>query len=146
MIKHTFRPAQDSDREWVWETKKLCLSRYVKQALGEWDEEAQSARFQASFDPKEIQIISLTGHDVGYVAVDHRENEIQLFNIMILPDFQNKRLGTAIMDGLLAEAKQRQVPLQLQVLKVNPARSLYERLEFAVVGETDTHYQMRWSP
>lgn len=146
MSNHSFRPAQDSDREWVWTTKKTCLGRYVQQTFGEWDDETQIARFHVSFDANEIQIISLAGEDVGYVAVDHGEHEIQLFNIMILPDHQNKRLGTAVMDGLLTEAKQRQVPFRLQVMKVNPARSLYERLGFAVIGETETHYQMRWSP
>jgi hypothetical protein len=29
------------------------------------------------------------------------------------------------------------------VLKVNPARRLYERLGLVVVGETDTHFEMR---
>jgi hypothetical protein len=29
------------------------------------------------------------------------------------------------------------------VLKVNPAKRLYERLGLAVIGETDTHYLMR---
>jgi ribosomal protein S18 acetylase RimI-like enzyme len=30
----------------------------------------------------------------------------------------------------------------LQVLKVNPARRLYERLGFRVTGETPTHFLM----
>ena len=34
------------------------------------------------------------------------------------------------------------LPTRLQVLRVNPARHLYERLGFAVVGETPTHYLM----
>ena len=40
------------------------------------------------------------------------------------------------------------VPLwgAITVLKVNPARRLYERLGFAIVGETETHYLMRWRP
>jgi hypothetical protein len=29
------------------------------------------------------------------------------------------------------------------VLKVNPARRLYERLGLVIVGATDTHYLMR---
>jgi hypothetical protein len=32
----------------------------------------------------------------------------------------------------------------LQVLKVNPARRLYERLGFCETGADDTHYQMAW--
>ena len=35
------------------------------------------------------------------------------------------------------------LPLELQVLKVNPAKGLYERLGLAVIDETKTHYLMR---
>jgi hypothetical protein len=35
------------------------------------------------------------------------------------------------------------VPTVLQVLKVNPARQLYERLGFRRVGETATHFKMQ---
>jgi len=33
--------------------------------------------------------------------------------------------------------------VELYVLKVNPARGLYERLGFAIIGETETHHIMR---
>ncbi|MCF7689783.1 MAG: GNAT family N-acetyltransferase [Cephaloticoccus sp.] len=146
MSAPTYRPATDHDREWVWATKQQCLGSYVRQTFGEWDEAAQTARFHANFDASEIQIIRLDGKDVGYVAVDYGESEIRLFNIMVLPTHQNQRLGTNVMLSLLAAAREKQIPLSLQVLKVNPARTLYERLGFAVMGETPTHYQMRWSP
>jgi ribosomal protein S18 acetylase RimI-like enzyme len=142
---HTFRPASECDRDWVWKTKKLCLSGYVKQTFGEWDEDAQSARFHASFNTQEIQIISLDDQDIGYIAVAHNEHEIRLFNIMILPDFQNHGLGTAVMGELLSEARVKQIPLRLQVLKVNPARNFYARLGFKVNGENNTHFQMSWT-
>ena len=35
------------------------------------------------------------------------------------------------------------MPVELQVLKVNPARRLYGRLGFQVTGETETHYLMQ---
>lgn len=37
-------------------------------------------------------------------------------------------------------------PVWLQVLKVNPARALYERLGFRVVGQSDTHWHMLREP
>jgi ribosomal protein S18 acetylase RimI-like enzyme len=35
------------------------------------------------------------------------------------------------------------LPVSLRVLKINPARQLYLRLGFSVIGETETHYWMR---
>ena len=49
-----------------------------------------------------------------------------------------------VIGELLAEADERNVQVELRVLKVNPAKSLYERLGFAVFDETETHYRMRW--
>lgn len=43
-------------------------------------------------------------------------------------------------------ASARGLPTRLQVLKVNPARSLYERLGFELVEETQTHYVMQFQP
>jgi len=37
------------------------------------------------------------------------------------------------------------VSVALQVILSNPARRLYERLGFTVVGQSNTHYHMRWS-
>ncbi len=47
------------------------------------------------------------------------------------------------MKQLLASADSRGVPVRLRVLKVNPARRLWERLGFRVARETETHYEMR---
>jgi GrpB-like predicted nucleotidyltransferase (UPF0157 family) len=52
-------------------------------------------------------------------------------------------LGTAIICGAMTEAALRGLPVALQVFKGNPARHLYERLGFTVVGETSTHFLMR---
>ena len=146
MITYTLRPAKGSDREWVWETKKRCFSTYVKQTFGVWNEETQTSRFNATFDSKEIRIINISENAVGYIAYVCTAEELRLFNIMILPEFQNRGLGSAIMRNFLKEAETKRIPFRLQVLKVNPARRLYERLGLNVTGHTDVHYQMQWIP
>ncbi|MEE9280835.1 MAG: GNAT family N-acetyltransferase [Myxococcota bacterium] len=45
---------------------------------------------------------------------------------------------------VLARGARRGVPVTLKVLRVNPARELYERLGFSVTGETREHFQMTW--
>jgi ribosomal protein S18 acetylase RimI-like enzyme len=44
---------------------------------------------------------------------------------------------------VLDEARRSGKPVALQVLKVNPARRLYERLGFSVTGENETLYFMK---
>ena len=60
----------------------------------------------------------------------------------MLPAYQGRGIGTALIMALVTEANQQRVPLTLQVLKVNPARRLYERLGFVVRDETAMHWPM----
>lgn len=145
-MPHSLRPATTADCDWLWSVKRAGMKGYVEQTWGQWNEAEQRARFTANFAAQELQIIVMAGRDAGYTAIKRSPEEIQLFNIMIAPEFQNRGLGTEVLHALLAEARQKKLPLRLQVLKVNPARRLYERIGFALVGETPTHYQMRWTP
>lgn len=145
MSSHALRPSSASDYAWLWTLKRSTMQQYVEKTWGAWDEEDQARRFQAEFHPESWQIIVLDGHDAGVVHVDRSPGEIFLVNIQIAPSYQNRRLGTAVMESLLAEAREQRIALRLQVMKVNPARNLYERLGFEVIEETSTHYQMRWT-
>lgn len=50
------------------------------------------------------------------------------------------------MSELFREADRSDKPVRLRVLKVNPARRLYQRLGFRIVDEDETHYTMLRSP
>ncbi len=121
------------------------MKAYVEQTWGRWDDTNQAERFRQNFQPDHVQVIVVDGHDAGLLHIERTPEEIFLVNIQISPEFQNRGLGTEVMHALLGEARTSQLPLRLQVLKVNPARRLYERIGFAVAVETDTHYQMRWT-
>lgn len=145
-MPHSLRAVTDADRDWLWSVKRAGMKGYVEQTWGRWDDADQAERFRKNFQPLHIHIIVVGGQDAGLLHVEREPMEIFLANIQIAPEFQNRGLGTEVMHALLAEARQKKLPLRLQVLKVNPARRLYERIGFALVGETPTHYQMRWTP
>ncbi len=145
-MPHDFRPVRDADQLWLWVLKQATMKAYVEQTWGRWEDADQAERFRRSFEPTHMQIIVADGQDAGLLHVERTADEIRLLRIEIAPEFQNRGLGTAVLHGLLAEARHRAIPLRLQVLKVNPARRLYERIGFAVIAETDTHFLMRWTP
>jgi ribosomal protein S18 acetylase RimI-like enzyme len=145
-MKCTLRPAVPSDRAWLWRTKRTCMRSYVEQTWGIWDEASQRAHFDTGFVLSEIRVIVGDGVDAGYISAAVEDGQLRLFNIMIDPAFQNRGLGTAVLGWLQGEARALGLPLRLQVLRVNPARALYERLGFRVVEETLTHFRMQWIP
>jgi ribosomal protein S18 acetylase RimI-like enzyme len=147
-MDYYLRPATAVDREWLWQTKSRCMRGYIEQTWGVWDEDVQRTSFTDRFELGELNIIVSGGRDVGFIAALNEPTAIQLFNIMVAPEFQNQGVGTAVLLHLQAVARALGVPIRLQVLKVNPARKLYERLGFSVVEaeETPTHYRMIWRP
>ena len=115
---------------------------YVEKTWG-WDEQWQADYFRHRFDPTTCEIIESDGVPIGCISVERREDRIFLAVIEIAPGYQNRATGTKLIRALCDEADSRGVPVELQVIKVNPARCLYERLGFVVIGETETHYLMR---
>jgi GNAT superfamily N-acetyltransferase len=140
---YTLRQATNNDYDFLYMLHRAALQDYVFQTWGRWEEEWQSARFRTNFDPSDYQIIVVDGNDVGEIILVEREADLYIASIEILPEYQGHGIGTAIIEDILARADRAGLPVGLQVLKVNPARRLYERLGFAMIGETDTHYLMR---
>ncbi len=133
-----FRQITNNDLEFLWKLHNLALKDYVAQTW-DWDEDWQRLDFTEKFNPADGKIIVVVGVDAGFWRTIERETETLLVSIRILPEFQNRGIGTKIIKNLLNESKN---PVRLQVLKVNPARRLYERLGFKIFDETETHFKM----
>jgi ribosomal protein S18 acetylase RimI-like enzyme len=140
-IAFHLRAATWEDGDFIYRLRVDGLKEFVTQIWG-WDETFQHERFWSSFDPSLYQVIVVDDHDVGAIAVEHREVESFLADIEIAPEWRGKGLGTVVLRGFVVDAERRHQSASLQVLKINPSRRLYERLGFQIVGETDTHYQM----
>lgn len=144
-MRITLRPASYHDFEFLLRLRALALGPYVSQIWG-WDDDDQRQRFTATFEPSHYQIICNEedrSEDIGAIEVERRANEIYLANIELLPVHQGKGIGTALIRSVISEAEAANVPVTLQVFKINPAFRLYERLGFVVFCETATHYQLR---
>jgi ribosomal protein S18 acetylase RimI-like enzyme len=139
------RPSTSEDSDFLYNLRRAALQQYVANTWG-WDEAWQRNYFQQHFNPEECQVIMFQGTDVGVLSVRKRETEVFLNFIEVLPEYQNQGIGTAVIKSILEEAHHTGQPVSLQVMKVNPARSLYERLGFLTTGETATHYLMRATP
>ena len=145
-VRFHLRDATTADYDFLFRLNEVTMRDYVVRTFGEWDDAFQARRFRERFDPSKIRVVMVAGRDVGVVEVEATGPEIVLANIRIMADCQGRGLGTTIVTGLLAEARRTGRALRLRVLKVNPARRLYERLGFRVVDETPTAYIMRAPP
>ena len=132
----SFRPIKHKDFEFLWRLHNAALKDYITQTWG-WDEDWQKRNFAEIFKTEKAKIIVFEKKDIGYWEVGEREVETVLISIRLLPKYQRRGIGTKIIEDLLDNS---QKPIRLQVLKVNPAKKLYERLGFEIFDETDTHF------
>lgn len=139
-----FRPAMEEDYDFLYALHRATMKEYVNKTWG-WDEAAQETMFRKNYVPSGIQIITLAGTDIGMLSLQGSEEDIFLQVIEIQPTHQRQGLGATIIHKIIAEAAHQKKPVRLRVLKVNPAKGLYDRLGFSVIEETDTHFIMKTS-
>ena len=139
MQQFEVRQATPGDRDTLYRIRREAMRPYVEQIWG-WDEEFQERRFRESYDHTKTQVVVVDGHATGLLGVSEREWATFIDQIEIVPEYQGRGIGTALINEVLARGR----PVELDVLKVNAdARRLYERLGFRVTGETERHYHMR---
>jgi ribosomal protein S18 acetylase RimI-like enzyme len=135
------RAATLTDRDFLWSVQRTAMRPAVEATWG-WDEAFQARYFAERFATVDWFIASIDGVDVGALRFTVEGDHVFLANVALLPEHQGRGLGTQLVNIVLAEAKRRNLPVRLQVLKANRARRLYERLGFQVSGESETHFRM----
>lgn len=135
------RPAVNSDFDY-------CRCLYfgeMKWMINELhlDLAAQENGFQQQWNQMQVRIITLDGADVGWVQTIRQEEGLFVAQIIVEHRFQRRGIGTEIMKRLILEAEQIGLPVLLSVVKINPARTLYQRLGFHVTDEDERKFHMK---
>lgn len=142
----TLRNAGPDDRQFAYEVKRSAMREYVELVWG-WDEAQQWQLHDHRFREQDVQVITVDGEDVGIMSVAQRPDCVFVNQIYVLPEHQGRRIGRECMLTVMERAKGLGLPVQLQVMKVNPrAVAFYRRLGFTITGETATHVLMQALP
>jgi len=136
------RLANSDDFNFLYQLKKKALKEYISKTWG-WDEEWQKKYFIQNFKPDKIQIITISGEKIGCISVLEENLCYFLSLIELLPEYQNKGIGTQLIKELILKANESNKCVKLHVLKVNTeAQILYKRLGFSIQEESETHLKM----
>lgn len=139
-----FRQATDADIEFLYAMHVATMKEYVDQTWG-WEDAFQESVFRKNYVPAKIRVITFEGKDIGVISLEERDEDVFLRAIEILPSHQNQSIGTRIIQQIIIDTVSKQKPVLLYVLKINPARRLYERLGFSTIEEIDAHFIMKTS-
>jgi len=110
------------------------------------DKVAQETSFRQQWNPTQVRIIALAGTDVGWLQTITGDHELFLAQMFVDGPFQRRGIGTKVIQRVIAEATEFNFAVCLNVVKINPARRLYERLGFRVTHEDDRKFYMKRDP
>ncbi len=137
------RNAAPEDYDFVRSVHHRTMQGYVEDFFGSWDQDYQDQRFAKTYKIEEAWIIVRGGMDVGWLARRESEENLLLTEFYVAAEHQNQGIGTQILRDLISEARRKNKSVSLGVLKNNPARRLYEREGFKVIGENDYKFLMK---
>ena len=138
------RPARSEDFQFAWSLYQDLMKALTEELLGRWNEPGPRRVVELALVDEGTFIIVTDGLDSGWMHVGESPDSVYLGQLYLAPSLQNRGLGTAVMKELKDRAAQAGKALTLDVMKNNRARSLYERLGFRVVGESEYKLNMRW--
>ena len=139
------RPAKQDDLEFLYALMRESLGPYVIETFGPWNEAEQRERFFRDTVVQHHQVVEEDGVAIGCVCKAVLPEAVKLYRVYLRPGAQRRGIGSALVREEMSLARSLRRPLQLSVLRVNPARRLYERLGLRIIGETPTHYEMELS-
>ena len=116
--------------------KMLQVDEAMKQNLLEMQYQAAADKY----------IVLLDDVPIGCYILDRREDEIFGVDLSILSEYRSRGIGAQLIRETMAEGSATGRPFRYHVDLGNRAKRLYERLGFAVVGNTPTNFEMEWRP
>ncbi len=119
----------------------------MKQAFLTQQFDAQHEYYQKNYLDANFFVIEKGKEIIGrlYYKQDF-EGTLRIIDIAILPKFQNKGLGTSILNDIMEYAKTLEQPITIHVESFNPAIALYKRLGFQKISETNgVYYLLQWN-
>jgi GNAT superfamily N-acetyltransferase len=107
---------------------------------------AQQHSYSLQYPHASNKIILCDGHSAGRLLTARTDIDIAVIDIVLLPAFRSRGIGTAVLLELQQAARAEGRGLGLHVMFNSPARRLYARLGFSDVSAAIPHIRMRWQP
>ena len=139
--------ASPEDEAWLESLRRSVYQELFQATWGGWDEARHMRHFSECISREHISIIELDGVRVGMIQIFDGPNAVEVGEIQVQPSNQNRGVGTAVLEDLIAHAHENRKSVRLSVgLKNDRAYRLYQRLGFRQVARTETHHHMACEP
>lgn len=138
-----FRKAMVSDMAFLYQLRVQTMEEHLSKAGVNMNKAKHMARIQEAFD--DSHIILFNDQPIGLIKLGLIDPYLHIRQFQIMPQAQNKGIGTQVLKVVLKQGKKLKRDITLNVLLHNPAKKLYEKQGFKVIGQNELEYQMKYS-
>ena len=132
-------------------------SRADEMALVPWSEEQKQAFLTAQFNAQQQHyektypdarhdIVMVEGDPAGRMFVARLATEIRIVDVVLLPNYRNRRIGSRLLNDLKHEADKLGIPLRVYVEHFNPSFPIFVHHDFIAGKQEGFHILMEWVP
>jgi ribosomal protein S18 acetylase RimI-like enzyme len=144
--KFTLRQANIDDAPLFYSVIYRTMREFIITTWGAWNESrVQSESHKYSISPN-ARVIQVGDMAAGVFLVERYPTHIQLAHIYPLPEYQRLGIGSVLIDSLIIESSQSNIPIRFYVMAVNPAKKFYEQFGFVVTEATPDLFFMQKVP
>lgn len=141
-VSVSFNPASKEDVAFLLNLRKETMTEHLQKAGFSTTDDYHLARIYEHF--ADSLVIVCGEQKVGLVKLSKLANKLHIRQLQILPEYQNKGLGSLVLKAVIQKSQKLNLPVTLNVLIDNPAKQLYQRHGFKIIGKTDIEYQMKY--
>lgn len=148
------RTVAESDRDFLFSV--YASTRADEMARVDWTTEQKEAFLRMQFNAQtqfyienypgaEFQVITWNDQPIGRLYIHRREAEIRIMDIALLPGYRNLGIGSALLQDILEQGLNFNLPVTIHVEQFNPAMRLYKRMGFRQKEDKGVYLLMEWS-
>ena len=130
------REQELAQAEWIEGQKEVFLR---------WQFDLQRREYETRFPDADYRVIVIDRQRAGRIWIGADDEQIRLLDIALLPEFQNRGVGTKLLERLQSEAQSAGKALRHMVFVLNNnADRFYERLGFKKIEDFGAYKHMEW--
>ena len=133
----SLRAATDLDRAFARTLTHEAMRHYYVQYGLLWSSDG----FDVAWGGRENWLICQDAAVLGFISLSRDSKALYIRELHMLETFRGLGAGSWVLQQMAVKAQSRGL-LRLTVFKTNPARRLYERMGFNIVGEEDCFWRM----
>jgi len=150
------RPVSESDNEFLLsvyastradELGQVEWNEGQREMFLRWQFDLQRREYDTRFPDADYRVIVIDQQPAGRIWIGSDDQQIRLLDIALLPEFQNRGVGTVLLERLKSDAQSAGKALRHMVFVLNNnADRFYERLGFEMIEDLGAYKHMEWRP